>query len=342
MHICFAASSIHLICIKEFIVKNKIDNYKIYILSSVDYQVNVELKKTLTFLELDNVIEIARHNLKIVQFLQKYKFLLKIYSLYKNKNCIFIISDFRNTILHQLRIIFNNSKFILIDDGSQIYEYYDQFLKKNIFFPMSDLNNFFNKFKLYVNYGFNLKILTDSKIELFTIYGTELGLNKKFHNNLNYLKKNFDIKAPYCKSSVYFIGTKMAEQNLLTYEEEINSLKKVKEYWNKKNKNLVYIAKRTTSDKKINLIKKKLGLKVIKNNLPMEIQFLENDDSKIPYIVCSFGSSVDKTFPMIYEYSNSYLMVIKDLKKYKFFNDYFKLYRNIMTRSKLEKNIIEL
>ena len=36
----------------------------------------------------------------------------EIYKNYHNKNCIFVISDFRNTILHQIRIIFKKSKFL--------------------------------------------------------------------------------------------------------------------------------------------------------------------------------------------------------------------------------------
>lgn len=342
MHICVASSPIHLICFKEYLNKFKINEYKIYILSSTNTNVNIQLKKTLSFLSLKNIKFIIRNNSKFIQFLQKYKFLYYMYNLYKNRNCIFIISDFRNTILHQLRILFKNSKFILIDDGAQICKYYDEFIKNDIFFPWKEFNNFFSKIKFLINYGFNLNFLINSNIDLFTIYGKELGLKKDFQNNLDYLKKNFSIKSSYCKSSVYFIGSKMAEENRLTYEEEINSLKKVRDYWHKKNKNLFYVAKRTTSQKKINIIKSELGLKVITNNLPIEIQFLEKNIYKIPNIICSFGSSVDKTFPMIYEKSSCYLMIINDLRKYKFFDHYFDLFKDIMIKSKLKKNIVEL
>ena len=341
MHVCFVASPIHLICFKEFIYKNKIDNYKIYLLSSVDHQVNKQLSKTISFLQLENITKIYRHRLKIVQFIQKYKFLYKIYKQYKNTN-VFIISDFRNTILHQIRILFKKSKFILIDDGSQIYEYYEEYFKKNIYFPWRDFNNFVGRFKFLINYGLNFNFLINTKLELYTIYGAELDLNEKFQNKLEFLSKNFEIKSKYCQSSVYFIGGKAAEQNLLTFDEEIDSIKIVKNYWDKKNKNFIYVAKRTTSKKKIDLIKKKLDIEVIVSDLPMEIQYLNNNNLKIPSIICSCGSSVDKTFPMIYKNSKNYLMVINELTRYKFFYNYFNLYEEIMLKSKLKENIIKL
>ena len=342
-HICFAASPIHLICFKEFIYQNKINKYKIYILSSVDKKVNEQLDQTINFLNLENVEQIYRYRSKYIQFIQKHKFLFKIYSLYKKSDCIFIISDFKNTILHQIRILFKKSKFVLIDDGSQIYEHYEQYFKKNMYFPWRDFNNFFGKLKFLINYGFNLNFLINTKFVLYTVYGTELNLNFKSHNKLEFISQNFNIKSKYSHSSVYFIGSKMAEQNLLTFDEEIESIVKVKNYWSKTYKNFIYIAKRTTSKKKIDLIKQKIGIEVIISDMPMELQFLNNNISKIPKIICSFGSSVDKTFPMIYKNSKSYLIIINDLKKkYKFFNNYFNLYEEIMIKSKLQKNIIKL
>jgi hypothetical protein len=74
----------------------------------------------------------------------------------------------------------------------------------------------------------------------------------------------------------------------------------------------------------------------------MEIQYLNNNNLKIPSIICSCGSSVDKTFPMIYKNSKNYLMVIKELTRYKFFYNYFNLYEEIMLKSKLKENIIKL
>ena len=109
----------------------------------------------------------------------------------------------------------------------------------------------------------------------------------------------------------------------------------------KKNKKLVYIAKRTTSEKKINIIKK-IGIKVIIHDLPVELKFLKNSKTKVPEIICSFGSAADKTFPMIYKGSKVKLIIIKELIKYDFFSNYFKLYKELMLKAKLEKNIIEL
>tara|TARA_A100001015_G_scaffold275296_1_gene332466 strand:- start:318 stop:1346 length:1029 start_codon:yes stop_codon:yes gene_type:complete len=342
MYVCFAASPIQLICFKEFVFKFKIDKYKIYILSSVDPNVNVQLKKTIDFLNLKNIENISRSSSKLIQFFQKYKFLLNLYKNHHNKNCIFVISDFRNTILHQIRIIFKKSKFILIDDGAQIYKYHREYFQENMYFPWRDFRNLLGKLKIFINYGFNLKYLINSNFEIFTIYGRELGLEEKNCNKFEYINNTFKLKSRYCESNVYFIGSKMAEQNYLTMEEELESIKKVKNYWENFNKSLIYVAKRTTSKLKINLIEKKIGINVITSDMPMELQFLNLNDTKVPKIICSFGSSVDKTFPMIYKNTQSYLIIINDLKKYQFFNNYFKLYEEIMFRSKLEDKIIRL
>jgi len=45
---------------------------------------------------------------------------------------------------------------------------------------------------------------------------------------------------------------------------------------------------------------------------------------------------------MIYKGSKVKLIIIKELIKYDFFSNYFKLYKELMLKAKLEKNIIEL
>jgi hypothetical protein len=341
MHICFAGSPIHLICFKQFIIKHKIKNYKIYLFSSTNPFVNKQLDQTVKFLNLNYVNKILWCRLKIIQIFQRYKFLLNIYFLYKNINCIFLITDFRNTIHHQIRILFKRSKFILLDDGSQIPEFYPEYFKKNIFFPSKHFDNFFEKLKLFINYGSKLNFLINSKLEFFTIYGKELKLNVKYRNALEFLRDYIDPKYQYSKSSVYLVGSKFFEQNLLQLNEEINSIKKVKNYWLRKKKKLIYFSKRTTSLKKINLIRK-IGIEVIISELPLELYFLKQSKIKIPRTICSFGSAVDKIFPMIFSGSKTYLITIKELTKYNFFFNYFKFYKNLMLKLKLKKNIIEL
>ena len=76
--------------------------------------------------------------------------------------------------------------------------------------------------------------------------------------------------------------------------------------------------------------------------MPVELQFLKNSKFKVPEIICSFGSAADKTFPMIYKGSKVNLIIIRELIKYDFFSNYFKFYKELMFKAKLEKNIIEL
>lgn len=342
MHICFAAAPLHLICFKELVFSYNVSNYIIYLLVSRNPQVNVQLDQTIKFLKLKNVKKLYWHDSRIIQIFQRYKFLVNLFKEYKSKKCVFIMSDFKSILMHQVRILFKTSKFIYTDDGSQLYEDYNEYFKKKIYFPWRDYQSFLGKIKLLFNFGYQLSHLKNSKFNFFTLYAKELNFSKNSYNEFKFLRKNFKVKSMYSKSSVHLIGTKMSEQKLLTLNEEIKLITKIKNYWNKKKKKLIYIAKRTTSKKKINLIKKKLRIKIMICNLPVELEFLEKKKIEVPSIICSLGSALDKTYPMIYKQSKNYLVIDKELKKYKFFHNYSKLYKELMLKSKLKKNIIEL
>ena len=63
----------------------------------------------------------------------------------------------------------------------------------------------------------------------------------------------------------------MYERGEITLDEELKILDKIKLYWERRGKTLIYIAKRTSSNKKLDLIKKKLSMKCIRFNLPLKL-----------------------------------------------------------------------
>ena len=69
------------------------------------------------------------------------KFYNRLKSQFNNK-ITFVISDFRDFLFHQIRMYFNNSNFILIDDGNIIFNIYKTYISKNIYFPFNQYNNF--------------------------------------------------------------------------------------------------------------------------------------------------------------------------------------------------------
>lgn len=328
-YVSFAAGPLHLICIKEFIFKKNIKKYSINLLLVSNDNVKIQMIKTIKLLKLKNVNIVYFSQIKIIEILQRYIFGLQLFLKYKKTNTVFLILDFRNTFMHFLRCIFKKSKFILIDDGLQTLESYNEYIKNKIYLPINQYKGFFGKINIFLNFGFQLRHLLFSKIELFSIYSNELNLSKESSNKLLFvskvLKKKYKLK--YSSSLVYFSGTKLVERNALTIDEELYILKKIKNYWKSKGKKLVYVAKRTTSREKLKIIEEKLSIKTIFFDLPLELALMVNHKLKLPNIICSLGSTTNKTIPIIYKKINSYLMAIKNLKLKNDKENYFEYFK---------------
>jgi hypothetical protein len=139
IYICFAAAPFHFICIKEYLLRDKISNYIIYTIIPNNDRIHIEIKKTVKILNLKNIKLINFSNIKIIEIFQRYLYALNIFLKYKNYNTTFLIFHFSNSFLHLIRIFFKNSKFVLIDDGFQTFIDYKNYLIKKIYFPY---NNF--------------------------------------------------------------------------------------------------------------------------------------------------------------------------------------------------------
>ena len=129
-YLAFAGSPNQLIGIKEFLYKNDIKNYEIYLQLSKHKRVNIQLEKTAKILKLNNIKRIKRNKITIIRAIETIIFLLKILIKYKKKDLTFIISNFLDTFFHLLRTLFNYSKFILIDDGFATFWIYKKYLYK--------------------------------------------------------------------------------------------------------------------------------------------------------------------------------------------------------------------
>ena len=91
-------------------------------------------------------------------------------------------------------------------------------------------------------------------------------------------------------------------------------INKIKIYWEKKKKKLVYVAKRTSSEQKLQEIRKKLSVETIVFDLPLELALMANYKKKVPTIICSVGSTTNKTIPMIYKNIKAYSFIIDTVK----------------------------
>lgn len=338
-YIAFAASPNQLISIKEYIYQKNIDNYLLYIFFTKNLRTNNELHSTLKILKLKKIIKITRNNNYILTLMKNILLLINLFFKYKKIKKTFIITDFLNTFYHMFRLFFKESKFILVDDGMAIFWIYQKYLSRKIYLPINQRKSFFNnKFKI-VNFFFNFDFLKNKKFDVFTMYADELKLHRKYKNKLIYLKNLRKKKYNFNKDLVYIIGTKYFESDILKLDEEIKILKKIDNFW--KNKNCVYVAKRTTSIKKILFIKKHLNIPIIYFKFPLEIALI-NSKKELPLYVCSMGSGLDFTLPALFKKIDYYLINFNSLKKKNFFKDNSIYFINFFKMYHGKKKIINL
>lgn len=297
-YVFFSTGPLHLIHIFEFLNQNKIKNYEIYVFKSESSSVNLEMKNTERFLKLKNIIPLSWSSIKIIRFFQFLYFSKKLKSKFRKQKITFIISDFKYLFYHFLRISFDKSEFILIDEGLGTLVAYKKYISKKLFFPIYQYNGFFfESFKFIFQKRFRKLIYTNFKI--FTIFGSQISIKNKIDNKFNFIKKKINANFTNDNSIVFFIGTKLSERGFITLDEELKILNQVKIYWNKRKKKVVYVAKRTSSQQKLNLIKEKLSIDFIRFQLPLEIA-IASEYKKYPFAICSHGSTLDITLKLIY------------------------------------------
>lgn len=297
-YVFFSTGPLHLIHIFEFLSQNKIDSYEIYVFKSKSNSVNLEMTNTEKFLKMKNLISVSWSSIKMIRLFQFIYFLKKLKSKFHNQKVTFIISDFKYLFYHFLRIFFDKSEFILIDEGTGTLIAYKKYISKKLFFPIYQYNGFFFKLFKFI-FKKNLRKLIYSNFKIYTIFDNQINFKNKIVNKFTYVKKRLKVNLTKDNSIVFFIGTKLSERGLITLDEELKILNKIKIYWSKRNIKIIYVAKRTSSQQKLDLIKEKLSIDFVKFQLPLEIAFA-SEYQKFPFAICSHGSTLDITLKLIY------------------------------------------
>lgn len=311
-YLFFSTGPLHFIHIFEYIKKNRIKNYEIFIFKSKSERVNSEMLNTIKFLNLKNIRTVCWSTFKIMRIFQYISFINKLKFRISNAEFTFVISDFKYLFYHLLRINFKLSDFILIDEGTGTLIAYKKYISRGIFFPINQYDNYFLSMykRLFTN---NFRILLYSRFKIYSIFCNFINDKNTIVNNFEYIKKKVNKNFNKDNSIVMFIGTKLSERGFITISEELKILEKINLYWNKRGKKLIYVAKRTSSEKKLNLIKQRLSIDYIKFNLPLELA-IGHEYKKLPYAICSHGSTLDITLKMIYKIK-TYLFFPKGYEK---------------------------
>ena len=189
--ICFIAGPLHIVCLYEFIRKNKIpiNQLEIYSIYNPNSFVKEQILNTFYFYGISQFKLLKFSKFKIIKFFQYVFFNIKLkIQNQSSDNLIFLIIDFRNSFLHSLRSLFIKSKFILIDDGSSTYMNYQRYLINGYYLPFHQYQKFIGNLYKYLFFRSNFRRLLYTPFDIYTIYARELNLSNNCLNDLSYLK----------------------------------------------------------------------------------------------------------------------------------------------------------
>lgn len=180
-------------------------------------------------------------------------------------------------------------KVFLLDDGTATIEYYNKFIKRNIYnkYNFRELRFLFSGLKFKVKDKVNLFTYFD----LESVYGVDV-----IKNNLTYLKNRGLNDFVTDGDVVYFIGQPV--EWFMSFDFYKNSISKLIKEFNKK---IIYIPHRSESSEQISNIAsmKSEMLEMLKPNMPLELYFLKNNI--YPSHVVSYISTALITLKILFE-----------------------------------------
>lgn len=315
-YIFFAATPLHLMCTYELIKKNQVENFElILILLKNNEYANNQMFKTLLTLDINKYSLHYINPNPFVNFFGNILFINKLKKRNLSESLTITIIDFRNSFMHSLRLYFKDAKFILIDDGFQTYSAYKKYISKGFYLTYDRYSNISGYFLRWIYFKSQYKFLLRKKIDIFSIYFEDFHLRDDtnfIYNDLRYCKElisdhsSIDLES----DEVYFIGTKLSEREAVLQSEEILFMQWLNKYWISHGKKMTYIAKRSSSIEKLDLLRK-ADISVVRFDLPLEIALMSQNN--LPSIICSTGSTLLKTLPMLYSGIQYYLLDISSL-----------------------------
>ena len=263
----------------------------------------IQLKKIKKLFNLDNVIEINPLLSNFDSNIQLFLLLKKFAKEKKVFNKIFI-GEYRSFHMRKFFDYFSKAESYCLDDGNITYQIFQLIKEKKDEYYFSNgfkglIKKIVYKIQLILFGLNNLEIKRD--IKLFTCFDIPKEDKHIIHNFSN-IKKEYEVTES--KNIVYFYGAYL-EIVEISKEKQVEFLKQVIDFFKKLDLEIVYLPHRLESEDKLNLIKNKLNLKIIKNEFPAEIQLLV--DGFIPKYIASLGSSILVTLPKIFpEIKNVY------------------------------------
>ncbi len=242
---------------------------------------------------------------KIFGVIKRWQILLRFLFLRKYKCGMFFIGDFRVQWKHYMRNMANPIKTILIDDGSASVNIFNNYLSKNIFYPNKSgvLKDAIEKI-LY--FPFFLFGCPRDNISLFTSYDVSRDSDVEvIYNDFSNLKSLFSNSGRKInKEQVWFIGSPYSEKDILSFEYETEFLERCINWLKGKGLDVVYIAHRFDSDRKLDFVSRVCSAEVRRLRLPLEAHVLL--EKEVPESIAAIYSSALETLPKVASFSEIY------------------------------------
>lgn len=213
------------------------------------------------------------------------KNLLIIEKNFKNKISNLYIGEFRYPFMHLARVAVRANNVYLLDDGAASVKVINCYIDKNLNYPFDTLYPK-NKFKslifqlIYKRY-LDIEVLSQ-KITVLSAFAQKESQNIKILNFKN-IKSIWKSSYVYNRNLVYFFGSKYSEAGIINYDYEITFLTGVKDFYFRRNQEVIYFAHRDESDDKLSFLNEDLGFIVVKPNLIAELYFFEIESLPIEF-----------------------------------------------------------
>lgn len=231
-----------------------------------------QLLKTLEILDFEDAILIPATPVKALCFLLVRQFRLSLRLVFTTDFTV-VIGDFRNRFMRLIGRI-AGGKRVLIDDGLATLDAIHEIRKKE---------------KTYQLGNWEWTIFT-------CFFGNAVSKNIQ-PNKLSHVaglnKKSKVIDDQQC----WFLGGKMSERGAIGLDDELSLMREINAYWANQGVALTYVAKRTSSEKKLEMLVG-MGIECRSFELPVELELLMRDH--LPRYICSFGSSATATINHLY------------------------------------------
>ncbi|WP_417435992.1 polysialyltransferase family glycosyltransferase [Idiomarina abyssalis] len=198
----------------------------------------------------------------------------------KNVKQLFI-GEFRSQWMHFMRAAARPKITILIDDGAATLISKSKYIDKGVYFP-ENLWRAKGFLKSFIKRNIYRDFLKCPDLQEPIFFASAFLKSESIYPvDFTELKKLFKSKNDIENNAVYFFGSKYSEAQIISIKYEMDFIRRVKDFYSRKNLKLIYCAHRDESIKKLNFIRSELGLEVVTPELPAEVFLLEQGESVV-------------------------------------------------------------